>query len=138
MTAENEREINQRCVEAFLEGLTAMDLEAIGACLSDDAVWEQPFTGTGTPTVITGKRAILAIINDIATQRRGVRIINLLCTPMLAPGSFLTEWRGTWDMISGPAITLDYATLFWLRGRKVARIREYYDTAAFAKGVSTR
>ena len=121
---------NKRLVHAFLAAMNRMDVEAIGALLTDDATWTMP----GDLPVsgrYEGRAAVLGdfLANAAALFEPGSLRFEL--ETVLTDGSHaIAEYTGTGRADDGQREYRNhYCMVFELRDGRISAVREYLDTA---------
>jgi ketosteroid isomerase-like protein len=119
-----------RVADAFYRTLQASDLDAFGALWADDAVWWAPITAQGGPGETVGRDAIVAMLRGALTLFTSLHF-DWDLEPMLDPHQVLANWSLEHDFAAGGSYVNRGVALFHVRGGRIVRFAEHFDTIAW-------
>lgn len=119
-----------RVANAFYEALQAKDIDAYAALWTSDAVWWAPITAEGGPGEIVGRDAIVANLRG-AFEVFGDVQFTWEVEPLLDPRHALATWTLDIELLPGGRYLNRGVAIFRLRGDRIARFAEHFDTVAW-------
>ena len=120
---------------AFLDTLSAKDMDAWAALWAEDAVQEMPFAPEGFPREVRGKPALVRHYSNLPATSGRMVFLDRVERPLLDPDFVLLEYRGEIEILpTGRRYDNTYAGLFGFDRQGLIRLfREYFDPNVLVK-----
>jgi ketosteroid isomerase-like protein len=124
MSADAEQ--NKKTVETMWAALTAMDWETLKSCLTDDIHYED------VPTEDPGARGPENTVRRLAVAFDHLKDHDHVIHHIVADGDVVfLDHTETWTFKTGETAVNQFATIHEMKGGKVARWSDYWDTSNF-------
>ena len=126
---EARRRAHLAAAHAFLDTLSAKDMDAWAALWAEDAIQQMPFAPPGFPREVRGKAALVRHYAELPGTTGRMDFLDRTARPLLDPDLVLLEYRGEIEILpTGRDYDNVYAGLFVFdRDGKISLFREYYD-----------
>ena len=129
MTDEDIRARNVANANAFLDLLTAKDMDAWAELWAENAVQDMPFSPAGFPARVEGRAALIEHYSSLPDATGRMVFVDRNVRPMLDPNVVLLEYRGEIEILpTGKDYDNTYAGLFEFDADgRIVLFREYFD-----------
>jgi uncharacterized protein len=125
------RQSNVDLIRAYTGALNAWDIEAMGRLSTEDVVFELPFRPPTFERETVGKDAYMEVLAQARDHMiDGSENLHDLKLDTLAsdPDTVIATYQSAMRLKSGVEYENEYISRFRIRGGKVARFTEYYDS----------
>ena len=116
----------------YLEALSARDVEAMCAELSDDVVFNLPVLQDPFPKRVEGQEAHDFVRNVIPTMWTDFRLVGIELRQEADPERVIAEFTSEGTMFNGNPYAQVYVFLLRVRDGKVVETKEFFDSLALA------
>ena len=129
MTDEDIRARNVASANAFLDLLTAKNMDAWADLWAENAVQDMPFSPEGFPGRVEGKAALIEHYSSLPDATGRMVFLDRDARPMLDPNVVLLEYRGEIEILpTGKDYDNTYAGLFEFDADgRIVLFREFFD-----------
>ena len=126
---EDVRTRNIASAHAFLDLLSAKDMDAWAELWAEDAVQDMPFSPEGFPKRVEGKSALVRHYATLPGATGRMVFVDRVERPLLDPDAVLLEYRGEIEILpTGRDYDNTYAGLFVFDADgRITLFREYFD-----------
>jgi len=116
---------NKMIARAFLDALSAGDVEAMSGIISKDI--EAVATGT---SVLSANRKYDDVMEAVAGLKQATKsgIAVEIVSLTEEDGRVVCEWKGSSELVTGAPYNNEYVFIFHIEDGKVRRMTEYMDT----------
>lgn len=120
-------------VSRFITSLSALDVDGMASCLSDDVVLELPAAPSGMPREVVGIAAFRAFFTPVAELWDDFALVDVAIHPSADdPATVFLEYRSDARNSRGMSYSNVYLSKATVDGGRLVRFREMFDAAPAA------